>query len=218
MIDPDSVRRAFDRSILPIAAGGAAASLGALALVLLRPPWWPAPFAVVLALPMLAVGIAGRVRRRGARADRRLRQVLESLQAKGYRCWQDVECGGDVLPHVVLGPTGVFVVIAAGSQGDHLQGADRDALAWTLTRQTVALRRRLAGVGLRVIVQGIVAVRGRNTSPGPAQVGTATVVPVGSLAGFVRSGATRLGPAQIEGASAAQQGAPARAERPGDGR
>src|SRR5690349_3849603 len=128
MIDPQSLRRAFDRSILPIAAGGAVTSLIALGLVLVRPPWWPAPFAVVLALPLLIVVVAGRVPRRGALSDRRLLGVLEELEDEGYRSWHDVECGPDVVSHVLLGATGAFVVEASSVSPDR---RGEDGLAWS---------------------------------------------------------------------------------------
>jgi Nuclease-related domain len=212
MISPIALRRAFDRSTLLLAGVGALLSLTGLAVVLTHPELWPISVATLLSVPLLG---ALAFRRAGAEPERTIhrgdpwvRRSLERLDRDGYHTWSAVDSGQEVIDHVVVGPTGIFVIRAHSGSGRlelshkdgvlRLGGRDAGDLVWKTTRQAVDLRARLVESGLRVHVHGVVALTHASLPQGSVDMGKATFVDASQLAHYIRTKRTRLGKEQID--------------------
>ncbi len=225
MIDPLSLRRALDRSSLPILAAGAAASVLGLTLAILRPAWWPLGLIAVLAIPLVLAVMARRAMLRGTvDADPALRRALERFEEEGYRVSSGVECGGEIADHVVIGPTGVFAIRVQRSEGRleigkkdgilRLGGRDAGDLIWRTTQLAFGLRHRLAAAHVRVPVHGLVVLTDAQLVDGPVDMGKAMFVDVDSLRGYVRSRRSELAGPQIDRAARAIDGRDEAVEHP----
>ena len=209
-----SLRGVLRRSPLPLLGTGAVAAAAGLALVIAHPRWWPISVATILAVPGLAAALRVRSTVRTVDpGDPGIRPVFERLEAGGYRVWHDIRVGRQRLDHMIVGPSGAFVIrsvstpgrLALGHKDGVLRLAGRDAgeLVWQVTRQTMAVRGVLADAGLRVPVRGVVAMTRARFPEGPVDMGKTIFLPVGLVPGYVAHHAAVLDDAQIEQAARA---------------
>jgi hypothetical protein len=126
----------------------------------------------------------------------RLETALERLRDGGYRIWNDVRIGAEVVDHVIVGPSGVFALQC--SQAGRFEpfrnaiGPGRarierrvGAAVWQASKETVALQRRLRQAHLRLAVQGIVILTGARPGRGPMDLGKVAVLAPEELLRFV---------------------------------
>jgi hypothetical protein len=225
MIDPLALRRALDRSSLPIAAGGAAVSVVALTFAFIRPAWWPLALLAVLTIPLVIALVARRAMVRAtARTNPRLRRALDRLEADGYRVWAGVECGADVADRVVIGPTGVFAIRVEEGAGRleigrkdgilRLGGRDAGDLIWRTTQLAFGLRHRLAASHVRVPVHALIVLPEAQLAEGPVDMGNAMFLDADSLGGYIRGCRSELAGPQVDRAARAIDGQDEPAEHP----
>jgi nuclease-like protein len=223
MIPSTATVNAFRQSAIRFLACIAALSAAGLALVITNPSWWPVSLVTVGTIPFLyhfagprrlvhgAVGATG---------------VLEHLEARGYGVWHRVCVGDRVICHVVVGPTGVFVVTRIGWSGRFRMGQDgwvrhsrKDAsrLVWEASRDAAAVKGRLRAAGLRTVpVRAVVALTRARISQDWIDLGQATVMRVSQVPKYVLSSSGSLSPEQVARAMAAFGGEePTQRSRPG---
>jgi hypothetical protein len=124
----------------------------------------------------------------------RLEAELERLKDTGYRIWNDLRVGGEVLDHVIVGAAGVFAVQCSRPKRG-TDGGVGDAV-WQATREAVALQRRLREARVGLPVQGIVALTGSVRARVPAEFGKVSVLAGEHLVRFVTGLGERLTPEQ----------------------
>jgi hypothetical protein len=124
----------------------------------------------------------------------RLEAELERLKDTGYRVWNDLRVGAEVLDHVIVGAAGVFALQCSRPKRG-TDGGVGDAV-WQVTREAVALQRRLREARLGLPVRGIVALTGSVRSRIPVDFGKVSVLAADHLVRFVDSLGERLTPEQ----------------------
>lgn len=141
------------------------------------------------------------------RSQPSLARELTQLEAEGYRIIPQGGSGHDGVDHLVVGPTGVFLVRVNRWRGRFSVRRDgwfrhsrKDAgeLVWQVTRQAMAMKARLGKNGSAPQVEGIVAVaRSRMQSP-VIQMGWVTFVAAPRLVRYVRSRRSALSTEQVD--------------------
>lgn len=132
---------------------------------------------------------------------------LAQLEAAGYRVLPQGEADQDPMDHIVVGPTGVFLIRVNRWRGRFSFRRDgwfrhsrKDAgeLVGQVTRQATAVKARLGQNGSAPQVEGIVAVaRSRMRYP-VIQMGWVTFVSAPRLVGYLRSRRSALSTEQVD--------------------
>jgi Nuclease-related domain len=141
----------------------------------------------------------------GARGEVAVAKELRPLEADGYVVVHDVSTPRGNIDHVVVGPTGVFVLetkawrgrVYPGPDGrllvnGHEQAADRQVL-----RGVMEVKRRLHPAGIRYWVEGLVVLTASGLPRGPIRLRHATVIERRDLVARIRAGRSRLDPHQV---------------------
>jgi nuclease-like protein len=152
-----------------------------------------------------------------SRAGRRVRSEepfaarLAQLEGDGYRVLRHVETGRNRIDHVVVGPTGVFVVRANTWPGKfsirrdgwflHSRG-DAGELVWDVAQEVMAVRARLHSKGLVGRVQGLVAVTRSSMAEPVIHMGRVTFVKSDLLIDYLKSRRPSLSAEEIHEAAA----------------
>jgi hypothetical protein len=202
---------------LRMGIGAAALIAEAGILALAGVVWWPLFFLAVV--PVIVLGRATLLGgwldpvglRQGIRGEERVAGVLSGLEDDGFRVLHDVDVGRGNADHVVVGPTGVFVVETKDWGGrfyprrGQLMFNQRPAgeVIAQVTASALEVRRRLEGAGVDVWVQAVVASTRARVYASPLRLGHVTVIQADDLAAFIRGRRGRLAVAEAERAAAA---------------
>ena len=125
--------------------------------------------------------------RRGARGERRTARLLGRLTRDGYICFHDLAVpGSDAnVDHLVIGPSGVFVIDSKQWTGHVHQGVD--GLAWhnhyplDRTLQTVRWEAETISRVLGTHTAALLCVHGAHVQPAGLDAGGVVIVPAGRL-------------------------------------
>ena len=123
--------------------------------------WWPAAVAAFVPLFVLgrAASVGGRLDsvrlQRGIVGEERVASLLDGLQPKGFRVIHDLEFGRGNADHVLVGPTGVFVIETKDWGGRFYRRRGRlmfnqraaDDVVGQVTVAALAVRSRLESAG-----------------------------------------------------------------------
>jgi hypothetical protein len=124
----------------------------------------------------------------------RLEAEMERLKDAGYRIWNDLKVGAEVLDHVIVGAGGVFAVQCSRPKRGGSAGIG-DAV-WQATKEALALQRRLREARLGLPVRGIVALTGSARARVPVDFGKVSVLAAEHLVRFLDGLGERLTPEQ----------------------
>jgi hypothetical protein len=163
--------------------------------------WWPLSLlalglilllsrSVVLGGPLDPVAL-----RNGIRGEERVAGFLAELEPEGYRVLHDVDLERKNADHVLVGPTGVYVIETKDWTGrfyrsrGRLMFNDRPAkdVVGQVTSVALAIRGRLEDAGVDVWVQAVIASSKAKVSGSPIHLGHVTAVEAGQLPAFVRA-------------------------------
>jgi Nuclease-related domain len=176
-------------------------------------PWWAyGPTAgVVLYLDREGRGQFARWRK-GARGEEAVARELLPLETSGYRTLHDLDTGRGNIDHVVIGPTGVFVLetkawrrrVWLGPGGRLMTGNwDAHGSRDQTMRNVMLVRKVLHQAGLNCWVNGLIVLTATDLPRGPMNLRHVSVITKHHLDGVLRSGRRRLDEAEISRASAA---------------
>ena len=136
-----------------------------------------------------------------------LADELAQLQAEGYRVLPRGEIGGDLTDHIVVGPTGIFLIRVNRWRGRFSFRRDgwfrhtkKDAgeLVSQVAREATTVKARLGEPATAPPVEGIVAVA-RSRMPHPViQMGWVTFVAAPCLISYLRSRRSALSTEQVD--------------------
>ncbi|MGZ8600347.1 MAG: nuclease-related domain-containing protein [Actinomycetota bacterium] len=188
----ERLRRMSSAAALLIAEAGLLALVGAW--------WWP-----LSVLALLSVVVLGRATleggrldvvqlRSGIRGEERVAQVLAPLEAEGYRVLHDLDIGRGNADHVVVGPSGVYVIETKDRGGRFhpsrgrlmLNDARADDVVGQVTAVAIVIRRRLERAGVDVWVQAVIASTRAKVYRSPLRVGHVTAAQAEHLPGLIR--------------------------------
>ena len=162
--------------------------------------WWPAAVAAFVPLFVLgrAASVGGRLDsvrlQRGIVGEERVASLLNGLQSEGFTVIHDLEIGRGNADHVLVGPTGVFVIETKDWGGRFYRRRGRlmfnqraaDDVVGQVTVAALAVRSRLESVGMDVWVRAVVASTRASVSGSPLNLGHVTAVEADDLLAFVR--------------------------------
>jgi hypothetical protein len=170
--------------------------------------WWP--LALLAIVPIVVLGratlLGGRLDpvslRRGIEGEERVAELLAALEPEGFRTLHDLDLGRGNADHVVIGPTGVFVIETKDWGGRFYPRHGRlmfnqrqaDDVVGQVTAAALAIRGRLEREGVDVWVQAVIASTRARVSASPLRLGHVTAVQADDLPDFVRSRRTVLDP------------------------
>jgi hypothetical protein len=162
--------------------------------------WWP--LALVSIVPIVVLGratlLGGHLDpvtlRRGIEGEERVAELLGELETDGYCTLHDLDLGRGNADHVVVGPTGVFVIETKDWGGRFYSRRGRlmfnqrsaDEVVAQVTAAALAIRGRLDEAGIDVWVQAVIASTRARVWASPLRLGHVTAVQADHLAGFVR--------------------------------
>jgi hypothetical protein len=178
------------------------AAIFALAGVL----WWPLSFLAFVPIVVLARAtlVGGRLDplplRSGIRGEERVAELLAGLEPDGYVAIHELDIGRGDADHVVVGPTGVFVVETKEWNGrffprrGHLMFNQRpaDQVVSQVTVAALAVKHRLEQAGIEVFVQAVIASTKAKVYHSPLRLGHVTVMEADDLPAFVRARRTTI--------------------------
>jgi hypothetical protein len=132
--------------------------------------------------------------------DERTRRFLTELLGLGYFVLDDVETGAGHLSHVVLGPTGVYAIVAKGWKGRiypkpggiRSDRRDRGKALKGAAGQADEIRRRLGGAGVPARVQPVLLLPRAVFPHGALRAGSVAVLGPADLVTFVLAGTDLL--------------------------
>lgn len=170
--------------------------------------WWP--LLLVALIPIVLLGwstLRGGVLDpvglgRGIQGEERVAGILAGLEPEGYRALHEVDIGRGDADHVLVGPTGVFVIETKEWQGrfyprgGHLMFNQRsaDQVVTQVTAAAIAIRRRLRRAGIDVWVQAVIASTSASVYASPLRLGHVTALEADDLPAFVRRSRGTLDP------------------------
>jgi len=199
------VERARPRAMLHATAGVAVG----VALMLVAPAWWL--FGLTLGGASVAYAIGALLVRPahveawriGAEGERQTAAILAELEDLGYRVLHDRRIPGTRanIDHIVVGPTGVYVVETKSWSGDVRVRAGEVRVAGRRSRVVEQVRREADAVAVAlpcVQVTPIVCVHRADLPLRPVEVDGVAIVRPSSLVRKLRQGPTHLAPADIE--------------------
>jgi hypothetical protein len=179
--------------------------------------WWPAAVAAFVPLFVLgrAASVGGRLNsvrlQRGIEGEERVGSLLDALQPEGFMVIHDLEIGRGNADHVLVGPTGVFVIETKDWGGRFYRRRGRlmfnqraaDDVVGPVTVAALAVRGRLESAGMDVWVRAVVASTRASVSGSPLNLGHVTAVEADDLPAFVRDREETMTSGAIEKAVAA---------------
>jgi hypothetical protein len=132
---------------------------------------------------------------RGIRGEERIGRLLAELEPEGYRALHEVDIGRGDADHVLVGPTGVFVIETKEWQGRFYPRGGRlmfnqrpaDEVVSQVTAAAIVIRRRLKRAGIDVWVQAVIASTSASVHASPLRLGHVTALEADHLPAFVRS-------------------------------
>lgn len=179
--------------------------------------WWPLSLlalgpilllsrSVVLGGPLDPVAL-----RNGIRGEERVAGFLSELEPDGYRVLHDVDLERKNADHVLVGPTGVYVIETKDWTGRFYQTRgrlmfnDRPAkeVVGQVTSVALAVRARLEEAGIDVWVQAVIASTKAKVSGSPIRLGHVTAIDAAELPAFVRDRQSSIDAGTAERAVAA---------------
>jgi hypothetical protein len=139
-------------------------------------------------------------------AQTKLGRLLDPLRLEEYQVLHDVDLIRDVVPHVVVGPSGIYAIVGRSWRGKvHLGDGGKlshGALSGEAGKRHVldkatSVRRRLAACGLDHFVLGVIALTtGRLQRP--IDLRTMHVVDATKIAPWIKRRRTRLQRREID--------------------
>lgn len=162
--------------------------------------WWPLSILAVPPVVMLgrATVLGGPLDpvslRSGIRGEERVARVLAELEPEGYEALHDLDTGRGNADHVLVGPTGVFVIETKDWGGRFYRSGGRlmfndkraDQVVGQATAAALAVRERLENAGIDVWVQAVVASTRAKVSRGQMRLGNVMVADAERLPDLVR--------------------------------
>lgn len=198
-------------SLLLVAGAAAAAAAAVAATHTTHRLAWPIAAALAAGAALCAASTrVGTLRdpdrwRRGAEGEQCTAELLDTLPARRWTVWHDLRVPGSRanIDHLVVGPTGVWVVDTKSPRGEVRSGwrsvqlggrrLDTEPVRWEA--EVVADRlERLAGAHLprAIPVRPIVAIHGAPLNRGGVRVGGVRVVGADRLVSRIRRGRRRI--------------------------
>ncbi|MEX2203274.1 MAG: nuclease-related domain-containing protein [Actinomycetota bacterium] len=179
--------------------------------------WWPAAVAAFVPLFVLgrAASVGGRLDsvrlQRGIVGEERVASLLDALQPDGFTVIHDLEIGRGNADHVLVGPTGVFVIETKDWGGRFYRRRGRlmfnqrpaDDVVGQVTVAALAVRGRLESAGMDVWVRAVIASTRASVSGSPLNLGHVTAVEADDLPAFVREREETMRSGAVEKAVAA---------------
>jgi len=163
--------------------------------------WWP--LSILAMAPVILLGRATVLGgpldpvtlRNGIRGEERVAEVLTELETEGFRVLHDLDTGRGNADHVLVGPTGVFVIETKDwggrfyRRGGRLMFNDRpaDQVVGQVTATALAIRERLEQAGIDVWVQAVIASTRAKVSTGLMRIGHVTIADADRLPELVRA-------------------------------
>jgi hypothetical protein len=203
-----SLRRRLREAVL--AAVLLVAEAGLLALA--GSSWW-APVLLLSVVPLFVLARATTLGgvldpvllRRGIQGEQRVAEVLAELAPSGYRVLHDLDIGRGNADHVLVGPTGVFVIETKDwggrfySRRGRLMFNQRAAaeVVGQVRAAALAIQGRLDDAGIDVVVQPVIASTRAKVYRSPLRLGHVTAVEVDGLPAFVGRRPISLDPPAI---------------------
>jgi len=173
--------------------------------------WWPASLIALLPVLSLYREVGAGVlldpypHRKGRRGELAVATVLAGLDPR-YRVHHGIDTGHGDIDHLVIGPTGIFVIETKNLDGrfalthGHLtrNGYDATHLAAQATAESMAVKDMLPEARRGAWwVEAVVAVSG-DVEGGPLAVSHATVVAIRDLVTFITGRRIRLSDEDVE--------------------
>jgi hypothetical protein len=163
--------------------------------------WWPlsllaiAPVVLLGRATLLGGPLDPVTLRSGIRGEERVADVLAELEDDGFRIIHDLDTGRGNADHVIVGPTGVFVIETKDwggrfyRRGGRLMFNDKpaDQVIGQVTAASLVVRERLERAGIDVWVQAVVASTRAKVSTGLMRFGHVTIAEVERLPELVRA-------------------------------
>jgi len=163
--------------------------------------WWP--LSILAMAPVILLGRATVLGgpldpvtlRNGIRGEERVAEVLTELETEGFRVLHDLDTGRGNADHVLVGPTGVFVIETKDwggrfyRRGGRLMFNDKpaDQVVGQVTATALAIRERLEQAGIDVWVQAVIASTRAKVSTGSMRIGHVTIADADRLPELVRA-------------------------------
>jgi hypothetical protein len=171
------------------------------AIIAMASAWWW-PLALVAFVPVVVLGRAtlqgGQLDavavRRGIAGEERVARLLAELEPEGFRALHEVDIGRGDADHVLVGPTGVFVIETKEWQGRFYPRRGKlmfnqraaDGVVSQVTAAAIAIRKRLERAGIDVWVQAVIASTNASVYASPLRLGHVTALEAEDLGAFVR--------------------------------
>jgi hypothetical protein len=150
-----------------------------------------------------------RNQRKGAIGEEQVGAVIRKLELVGYRAMHGLDRGNGDIDHVLIGPTGSFVIETKAWRGrvtvgsaDQLLRSGHDEQR-TIARTALVAREIhgvLARAGINTWVEAVVVLTATSLREGPRKIRAVHVVNIADLARFVVRQNHRLSDIQIEAA------------------
>ncbi len=189
-----------------------------MAFVILFPLILPAPPRVMLAVSIAAATLLWRddlllVQRRvqGAVEEETVAALLAPLEADGFVVLHDLDTGRGNVDHVVVGPTGIFVLETKAWTGRvYLKPGPRlmcgareeDRTISQVLAEVFEVRRRLRHVGMDGWVEAFVALTATRLPKGEIDLRGVRVVEAGAIPDAIRASRPRFTETQVARAAA----------------
>jgi hypothetical protein len=162
--------------------------------------WWPLSLLAILPIAVLgrATLVGGRLDpillRHGIQGEERVAELLAELEPEGYRAIHDLDVGRGDADHVLVGPTGVFVIETKEWQGRFYPRRGRlmfnqrpaDEVVSQVTSVALNVKRRLERAEIDVWVQAVIASTRAKVYASPLRLGHVTALEADDLPAFVR--------------------------------
>jgi hypothetical protein len=170
--------------------------------------WWP--LSLLALVPIVVLGratlVGGRLDplllRSGIRGEERVAEILAGLEPEGYVAIHELDIGRGDADHVLVGPTGVFVVETKEWNGRFFPRRGRlmfnqrsaDQVVSQVTVAALAVKHRLERAGIEVFVQAVIASTRASVYQSPLRLGHVTVMEANDLPAYVRGRRTAIDP------------------------
>jgi Nuclease-related domain len=150
--------------------------------------------------------------RLGSDGEERVARLLEVRFDGRYRAFHDLDVGRGTIDHVVVGPTGVFVIRSEPWTGRvqltergrlTVDGRDEERAVKRVGHQAAAMRRWLAQADLDVWIDPCIVLTHTSLPVGPIHRRSVAVLELEDLPAQITSGRTWLDPDQIARAASA---------------
>jgi hypothetical protein len=163
--------------------------------------WWPLSLLAIAPIVLLgrATVLGGPLDpvtlRSGIRGEEHVADVLAVLEDEGFTVVHDLDTGRGDVDHLLVGPTGVFVIETKDwggrfyRRGGRLMFNDKpaDQVVGQVTAAALAIRDGLLEAGIDVWVQAIIASTRAKVSTGVLRLGHVTIADADRLPEIVRA-------------------------------